>query len=264
MTVSTFTKTFRVCLVLAALTGCEAIGGKPAASPDALEKTLRQSAFAAEAEGKYAVAANHYRKLLGHKPDDQKTMIALVRNLRYTGEVKQALEILQSKAKEFGRSPAYLIELGKAKLALNDPQGAIATMKEALRAGGDNWEALTAMGIGYDLLQAHDEAWKAYQKALKISANNPAILNNMAISAALVGNLNLAISILEGAPGYARKIQQIRQNLALFYGLKGDIKKAEMLAKMDLDEESVLNNLDIYARLHKQRKNKPKKKTQAK
>jgi len=260
MTVPAFKKTLRVCLILAALGGCETTAEKAKASPEALEKTLSQAALTAESEGKHSEAANHYQNLLTRKPKDRNILIATARNLRYIGEAKLALEILQSKAKEFGRHPTFLIELGKVQLALNDAQGAIDTMKEALKTGGDNWEAYTAMGIGYDLLESHGEAWAAYLKAMKISANNPAILNNMAISAALNGNLKLAISTLENAPSSARRSQQIRQNLALFYGLKGDLKKAEMLAKMDLDEKSVLNNLDIYARFHKQSKNNRKNK----
>ena len=81
----------------------------------------------------------------------------------------------------------------------------------------------------------------------------------MALSAALGGRIELAISTLEGAPIAVRRTPQIRPNLAFFYGIKGNLKKAEALAKMDLDEKSVRNNLNIYSRFHNKSHNRKAK-----
>ena len=40
-----------------------------------------------------------------------------------------------------------------------------------------------------------------------------------------------------------------RQNLALVYGLAGDVEKAAEIGRLDLDESEVRNNLAYYARL---------------
>jgi len=81
---------------------------------------------------------------------------------------------------------------------------------------------------------------------LDLSPDNPSVLNNMAISAALAGDIKLAIETINRAARLDRDNVQIRQNLALFLGIKGDVQDAEALARMDLDEEAVRNNLSIF------------------
>ena len=74
----------------------------------------------------------------------------------------------------------------------------------------------------------------------------------MAISLALSGKLDAAISTLEDAPISIRRMPQVRQNLALFYALKGNLKKAETLSKLDLSEADARNNLAVFNRLRRQ------------
>ncbi len=247
MTVQAFKKTLAACLVLALAGGC---ASEAKDQSKALFASLNKAAVSSELSGDHVSAANHYQKLLDRQPDNKEILLGLARNLRYTGGGRTAVEIMKSYAVQYSDDPAFLIEFGKAKLAVSEAQGAIQYLKKAIEKGGDDWEAYSALGIGYDLLQSYAEAWEAYEKALALSGNNPAVINNMAISAALNGKLPLAISVLEDASLEARRYPQIRLNLALFYGIKGDLKKAEALAKMDLDEKAVRNNLAIYNRFH--------------
>ena len=252
MTVSAFGKILLCCLVSAVLAGCASEAGTDYAAPsnseysDPIIKSLYQAALAAEAGNNHLAAANHYRNILNRRPNDRFILLGMARNLRYIGEVEVALDALEAASKDFGTQEAFLIELGKARIAVGNAENAIKALKAAIKINGKKWETHAALGIGYDLQQSYGEAWEAYEKANELSPGNPAILNNMAISAALNGKINLAISTLEGAPRVIRRNAQVRQNLALFYSIKGDLKKAKALAKMDLDEESVLNNLNIY------------------
>ncbi len=225
-------------------------------TPDAAPKTdglllsLHQTAQTKEAENNYQAAASHYQNLLHRQPDNLAFILGLARNLRYAGNAKGALETLEDGQKKFAGHPAFLLELGKAKLAAGNAQGAIETLKPLVGRRSGNWSVYASLGIAYDLLQSPDEAWQAYGQAIDMSPGNPEVLNNMALSAALGGKIELAISTLEGAGSQARKNPQMRQNLALFYAIKGDMKKAETIAKIDLDETSLRHNLEIYSRLN--------------
>lgn len=232
-----------------------ALGGcfmTPDAGPktDGLLLSLHQTAKTTEAENNYQAAAGHYQNLLQRKPDNLAFILGLARNLRYIGNAREALETLEGGQKKFAGDAAFVLELGKAQLAAGNAQGAVETLQPLVARGSENWSVYASLGIAYDLLQSPDEAWKAYGQAIDMSPGNPEVLNNMALSAALGGKIELAISTLEGAGGQARKSPQIRQNLALFYAIKGDMKKAETIAKIDLDEKSLRHNLEIYSRLN--------------
>lgn len=245
MAVSTLAKTLAACFILAVLAGCASKAEQDAA---VIVSSLGQAAIGAEADGEYGLAADRYRRLLDKRPESRDALLGLARNLRYSGDAKAAVGVLKAAAKRLGGDALFLLETGKAKLAVGDATGAVESLKAAIEKDDGNWEAFAAIGIAHDLLQAYGDARVAYAKALKLSDNDPAVLNNMAISAALAGDIDLAISTLEGAPRAARNNPQIRQNLALFYGIKGDLGRAEALARIDLDDAAVLNNLAIYSR----------------
>ena len=235
----------RVLVVAILLSGC-ASDANPGAR--AFRETLRQVAATAEAEGDYAAAANHYRNLVDRRPDDIDATLGLARNLRYSSRVKLAVEVLDHFAATFGDTVPFVVERGKANLAIGNVNEAIGFLATARAKDERNWEIYAALGIAYDLTESFDKARESYGRALQLSKDNPVVLNNMAISAALSGDVERAIATLENAPQAARHSPQIRQNLALFYGIKGDMEKAEALAKMDLDEASVRNNLAVFSR----------------
>lgn len=220
-------------------------------SNEAVSDSLYQAAVAAERNADYAAAVKHFGTLNQRRPENLSIVVALARNLRYSGASADAVRVLELEADHFGSDPAYLLELGKGKLAAGKSRGALKALKTALAKDPENWEVQSTVGIAYDLLEDFDNARAAYESALELSENNPAILNNMAISAALSGDLDRAIYILKNATTAARHSSQIRQNLALFYGIKGDLATAETLARMDLAEDAVRKNLSIYSRLRK-------------
>ncbi|MCH8237525.1 MAG: tetratricopeptide repeat protein [Proteobacteria bacterium] len=250
MTFSTFKKAVLAVALFTALGGCASKADKNAS---ALTQSLRQLAVVAEQGGDYQTAAQHYHNLQRRKPEDLGALLGLARNLRYSGSPNVAITTLEEMKADFGADGAFLLELGKAHLAAGKAKKSLEHLNAALKKDGGNWEIHVAKGIAYDLLQSYGEARQAYRKALELSEGNPHILNNLAISAASAGDLDLAISTLEKASVAARKSPQMRQNLALFYGIRGDFDKAEALARMDLDEKSVRNNLAIFSGFHKER-----------
>lgn len=240
----------RVCVVALLLSGCAADADRGNA---AILDSLKQAAATAEDNGDYANAAGRYRELTHRLPDDVAMALGLARNLRYAGQAKMAVDSLDKAAGKFGDVTAFKVERGKANLAVGNVNDAVRFLIDARARDEGNWEIHAALGIAYDLLESFAKARASYERALALSKGNPVVLNNMAISAALAGDIDRAIAILEKAPKAARHSPQIRQNLALFYGIKGDMDKAEALARMDLDEASVRNNLAVFARLRANR-----------
>ena len=106
-----------------------------------------------------------------------------------------------------------------------------------------DWEIHSALGIAHDFLGDPGKAQERYDTALSLSPQNPSVLNNVALSRALAGDLAGGIAILEQQATRATSSPQIRQNLALLYALKGDLKNVERLTRHDLPEELVQNNL---------------------
>ncbi|HEC14339.1 MAG TPA: tetratricopeptide repeat protein [Rhodospirillales bacterium] len=215
-----------------------------------LTETLYQAALEAERNTDYAAAANHYLKLLEKKPNDKAALLGMARNLRYAGSAADAARVLEQRRSLFLQDPAFVIELAKAKLAGGKTTAAIGYFQEARKMDPKNWTVPSALGIAYDMAQDFEAAEKSYKKALALSPDNPVVMNNLAISIAQTGRLDEAIDILGKAAVLSRKSAQIRQNLALLHGIKGDFKKAEALARMDLDNESVSYNLSFFQRFH--------------
>ena len=233
-------------VLIFAASGCATDPGE-----EAINDSLYQAALEAGLKGNYPTAVGHFSKLRERLPEDRNALLGLARNLRYLGSARDAIRLLEEESDTFAGDPAFLSELGKAKVAAGAAPEAIELFKEALEHDPGNWDIHAALGIAYDMVGTLGKAQKSYRNALDISKDNPRVLNNLAISTALAGNLEKAIEILERAAKIDRHNPQIRQNLAFFFGIKGDMDSAEALARMDLDEESVRNNLSVYSSFRK-------------
>jgi Flp pilus assembly protein TadD len=71
-----------------------------------------------------------------------------------------------------------------------------------------------------------------------LSPENPAILANMAMGPLTAGDLDTAESLLRRAVSHPEAGLQVRQNLALVLGLKGDMAEAERMLRRDLPPEA--------------------------
>lgn len=238
------------------IAGCETTGGDQQAESTAksdpllnqVEADLRISAQRAESRGEYQRAAAIYETLLKQEPGDGAARIGYSRNLRHLGQGVQALAALEDVADQHTDNLSYLLELGKAAVAARKPNRAITAMGALLEIAPKTWEAYSITGIAQDLLGDFEAARAAYETALSLSENNMAVLNNFALSRALAGDLDGGITMLEEALQTNRGTPQVRQNLALLYGIRGDVDQAAAVARMDLQQEQIDNNVSFYRR----------------
>ena len=127
-----------------------------------------------------------------------------------------------------------------------EPDEAIATLSDVVTRVPGDWRALSALGIAHDVTGDPEKAQTRYNAALVVSPNAVSVLNNLALSLTLSGNLAGGIKTLERAARLHNAGVQVRQNLALLYAMKGDLNAAERLLKRDLSTRIVQHNLRYY------------------
>jgi len=103
--------------------------------------------------------------------------------------------------------------------------------------------------VALDLAGQHEAAEAAYRAGLEVAPDSMLLRNNLGLSLALAGRHQESIALLRAVVDEPGAKTRNRQNLALAYGLAGDLVAAERIARLDLDEESVQNDLAYYAAL---------------
>jgi Flp pilus assembly protein TadD len=216
----------------------------------AITAALLESAAAAEQQYRYEIAAVHYQRLTELDPENVQATLGLARNLRYVGSPKDAVLFLKARLSQQEKESVLRVELVKAQIAsglLNDAEEGLATLDELASTA---WEFHALHGVLYDHLGRFEDAQNSYGAALEFSPKNVSVLNNLSISLAQAGKLDEAISLLKDLVSSEYANAQMRQNLALLYGLKGDLEEARSLANEDLPPETVAQNLEAFRMLH--------------
>jgi Flp pilus assembly protein TadD len=223
----------------------DSLADKPVTDAN-LEPTIRKAAADAEVSYNYAEAAQHYSALLEKHPEDMDLVLAVARNLRYSGSAQQAINVVGRRIAKVGPKEPLVIELGKDYLAADQLNLAMSTFQQAREIDPNNWQILSALGVTQDYQGNYKDAQATYLAGLKLSANNPVLLNNYALSLAQSGDLKTAIATLEAASAQTGATAQTRQNLALLLALNGDKDGASRLVRADLPADMAQNNISYY------------------
>ena len=207
-----------IVLIAAALGGCALLaGGEDEDSADPLAAAARQS----PKYQAYAAQAERFRQRLAKQPKDLEALLGLARNLRYMGLAGQAGRVLEENLEAFAANPRLLAELGRAELAAGQAGPAIDRLQASIGGDPAEWRTYSALGIAYDYEKSRQLAAAAYRTALELCIDNPTVLNNMAVSAVLAGDVDGGIAILKRIPPFARQSAPVQNNLALFNEIRG-------------------------------------------
>lgn len=248
----TFRPARTAALVLAiaiAAAACETSDTKDALEGASLHDILLKSATASGENYDYRSAAAAYRTLYLRDHDDIDIALGYARNLRFVGALKQAAEVLDRALKDHPDHGGLLAERGKVEMARSRPVRALEFLERAVERDPDDWRTHSAIGIARDFTGQYELARRSYHAALKLSPDNPAVLNNLALSHALANNIDIAIGMLTKLASQPDASVQSRQNLALLLAWKGDMVEAENLARRDLEEATVVNNMNYFRSL---------------
>jgi Flp pilus assembly protein TadD len=90
------------------------------------------------------------------------------------------------------------------------------------------------------------QAQESYRAVLASAPRDVAARNDLALSLALTGQFAEAEDIMTSMARSSTATPQIRQNLALIYGLAGDATHAGAMSRMDLDTPTTEGNLRFF------------------
>ncbi|MCZ6654428.1 MAG: tetratricopeptide repeat protein, partial [Planctomycetota bacterium] len=196
---------------------------KTAKIDEPISDFLRNAAESSQSSNNYAAATDYYQKLRLRNPGDVEATIGMARNLRLSGQANEAARMLAASLEENPLRLDVKAELGKAQLAAGLSREAIATLTAVVTQVPGDWRALSALGIAHDVTGDPGRAQELYIAALVVSPNAVSVLNNLALSLTLSGNLAGGIDTLERATRLQDSGVQVRQNLALLYAMSGDL-----------------------------------------
>jgi Flp pilus assembly protein TadD len=221
-------------------------GGRPLNYP-----TLMRIGAAAEAGGDPATAVSTYRRAAAVDPTVAAPFVAAGNVLLETGEFNEAILAYHSALARDEHDREALRGLARSYLMSGKPALAGQPLAVAYHDNPNDPKLLQLIGVADDYVGRHDEAQARYRRGLELSSRDPALSLDLALSLALGGNYAEAIGVLRPIATAATASPRERQTLALIYGLQGDRRAAEHMARRDLDPATVQRNLAYYDSLRR-------------
>ena len=128
-------------------------------------------------------------------------------------------------------------------------------LRKAIAGGRDDWRIRSALGSALDQQGRYREARLSYEQALARRPDEISVINNLAMSYALAGDLKAAETELRRAMALpdGDDDAQLRQNLALVVGLAGRFEEAKEIASRDLPPDKVEANVAYLKRMLSER-----------
>ncbi len=257
-------------LSLSLLTGCDTVSKQwagigdqdvtamPTPEVKGVNDTLEDSAKEAISNGDFRRASQFYEQLVGSEkgtPEQQlRYKIGFADSMRRMGDNDRALAMYEDL---YSKNPDNLdIAEGRAltMMATGKTVDAGRAFSAIMDKDSKRWRTLNALGILFVTKNMIPEAMAYYTEALNQSPDNPAILNNVGLSQAVDHNYPRAIEALKQGSRVSKTPNQRRQiemNMAMVYGVSGDLDTAKDIASKYIDGPALDNNLGLYAHLSK-------------
>jgi Flp pilus assembly protein TadD len=212
----------------------------PAAPMLRIAKKARES-------GNTEAAISFYKKALEYDEDSHEALLGLAEvyiDMKLLDAASAHIKKAEGKKGYNSNKANYL--RGKIYLLAGNNQKA---EKEFLKS--DSLDAMNALGAVYDSREEHRRAQELYKQVISRNPSYIDAYNNMGLSLMLCGNYKDAIFYLENACSLPAANAAYRSNLAVAYGLAGDVEKAKTIYAQDFDgndlEEKIAYLEDIIA-----------------
>lgn len=227
-----------VIAVAAALAGCQSGPG-----PIATHGGVTVTGSANLNDRQIADAARAWGDAYQRNPKDRRAILNYAAALGLVGRNDQAVAVLRKGVIYFPKDLAVASAYGKALAAAGDFEQALNVIRDAQHDDNPDWRLYSAEGAILDQMGQTAEARKRYAKALKIAPSEPSVINNLALSHLLAGELKQAEDLLRKAAARPNATSRIRQNLALVLGLQGRFADAEQIARQEMDPAQAEQNV---------------------
>ena len=196
-----------------------------------------------KAEGNVSSAVSMYQQAHQANPGDIRPLLGL-------GECLLAISANADAAQAYGAALQIdpnnleaLRGLGHARILVGQPQFAVTPYQTAVKVAPTDIRSLNGLGVAQDMVGDHAAAQATYKRVLAIEPNNQSAKNNLGLSLALSGDNAGAIKILEDLSKSAGSSTVNRQNLALVYGVSGQLDQARQVSRADLPADAVDRNI---------------------
>lgn len=176
----------------------------------------------------------------------------------YTGELQQtgrARAMLGAAAMKHADDPDMLRQIAKRLVEAGGFNQAVLLYDRALSARPGDPLLFNGKGVALDMLGQHANAQHVYKEGLGVDADNLLLANNLGLSYILSTDYAQAIALLEPLVENA-EAHNIRQNLALAYGLSGDMDMAYEVGAKNLTPKQVEENIAFYRSYSSDRRKK--------
>lgn len=231
-------------------------GDRIAGSGDATDEVARtaeverllEMAWRARQGGDDMTAASIYARAVNMAPHNSEAVLGLGRALMRLDRPREAADVL---GHALERQDHRELKMGyaEAMIMLVQPQAAIEQLEPLLVTHARDVDLLNLAGVAWDMAARHDQAQTFYRRGLVIEPDSKVLKSNLALSLALEGDYAEAVAVLEPLADGPGSTAQLRQNLALVYGMSGKLLLAERYSGMDLPRDAVENNLAYFVQL---------------
>jgi Flp pilus assembly protein TadD len=209
--------------------------------------TLLRMASSTRENGDPAAAIQLYRQAITAEQERPEAYVLMGEALIELEAYQEAVRTFEEAIRKDANSAAAHRGYGRAMVALHRPEVAIGHYETATRLAPRDIQAWNGLGVAYDLAGEHAMAEATYRRGLEIAPDSMLLRNNLGLSLALDGRHDESIALLSSVMEEPGARARNRQNLALAYGLKGDLAAAERIGRIDLGNDEVENNLAYYA-----------------
>jgi Flp pilus assembly protein TadD len=214
---------------------------------------MLQLAARTESSGNSAAARKMYAQIAARHPDQPAGHLGLGRTSYRTGDPAEAAQHYRTALTHAPESVTARYGLGKALLAADRPEAAIEQFDDLIAREAADTRPYVAKGVALDMLGRHARAQTVYRSGLDLAPMNVALRTNLGLSLALAGDYKTALRVLEDAARDPKASTRTRQNLALVYGLAGEMEDAAAAGSADLGHGAVQRNLAYYRALREAR-----------
>ena len=210
---------------------------------------MMRAGDAARNRGDLTAAVAFFRRAHKADPKSIDALIGLGESLTAAGISKEGAQSFREALALDPKSSRALRGLGNALVAQDQLDLAVEQYDKALAINPKDHRAYNGLGVAYDTMAEHTKAQEFYYAGLEMAPGDVNLRNNLGLSLAFSGHFNGAIEVLRPLALRPGATARDRQNLALAYGLAGDMANAKKFARLDMDQRSVERNLNYYAAL---------------
>lgn len=185
---------------------------------------------------------------------DQKNVgkgLAFASGLGAIGQTDQQLTVLDQIYRDHPADARVALLYGNTLVKANRAADALPVLERAAASPAADWHVHNTLASAYDQQGQFERAQSEYAAAIKLQPNQLSVMNNMALSMALHGDLKPAEKLLRTAVALpqANSEPRLRQNLALVVGLQGRYEESRKIASEDLPPDQVEANLEYLRQM---------------